>query len=259
MASMKDANPMVRSASIRALESQVQRNNAAIEKALPARLSDPVRSVRIDAAWALRAILETNSGAGIDLVNQLRHNADQPAGALQLGVFFLDRGDIGASLVWLERAVRWDTNSAPLHHEFAIGLSKAGRMEEAIRELETACSLAPREAEYRFKLALALNEKGDADGARQALQEAVKLDPKFARAWYNLGLAHNSAGQTDEALKCLIRAESIDAESALIPYARATILARLGRVDEARKAVRRALELQPDFPAAKELMGSLSE
>jgi Flp pilus assembly protein TadD len=187
----------------------------------------------------------------------LAQNSDQPAGALQLGVFYLDRGDLDTCLAWIARAVTWDPNSAPLHHEYAIALSQAGKAQEAVGELITACRLAPKEAEYQFKLGLAYNEIGHATAARAALAEAVKLDPKFARAWYNLGLAESGAGNPEAALDALLRAESLDATSPMPPYARATILAKLGRTAEARAAVRRALELQPGFAEGKELLQSL--
>jgi Flp pilus assembly protein TadD len=124
--------------------------------------------------------------------------------------------------------------------------------------LQTACRLAPRDAEYRYKLGLALNEIGRLDEAQAALAEAVKLDPQFARAWYNLGLAYSAQDKVEPALDALLRAESLDVRSPQIPYARATILARLGRRDEARRAAQRALELQPSFPAAADLLRALA-
>ena len=90
-----------------------------------------------------------------------------------------------------------------------------------------------------------------------ALEETVKLDPQFARAWYNLGLALSAQEKAEAALEALVRAESLDANSAQIPYARATILARLGRREEARRAAQRALELQPSFREAAELLQAL--
>ena len=64
----------------------------------------------------------------------------------------------------------------------------------------------------------------------------------------------NSAGRTEEALQALIRAESADSSDPRSPYARATILARLNRWEEARRAARRALEIEPHFEAARELL-----
>jgi Flp pilus assembly protein TadD len=252
-----DPDPLVRAISARALEPLAQSRNSPVETALRARLDDPVRSVRVDAAWALRATVDTNSPAGRDLLAYLRYNADQPSAVLQMGVLHLDRGDLGGAMACFRRAVSWDTNSVPLHHALAVGLSMEGRTDEAVAELETACRLAPRDAESRFKLGLALNEAGQIDAARAALAQAVKLEPSFAQAWYNLGLAYAASSQDQSALESLVRAESLDAHSAQIPYARATVLARLGRLDEARAAARRALELQPTYPEANELLRTL--
>ena len=153
--------------------------------------------------------------------------------------------------------MNWDKNSAPLHHALAVALSVEGKASEAVEALQTACRLAPHEAEYRFKLGLALNETGKLAEARAALEEAVKLDPKFTQAWYNLGLAYSALDKSELALESLVRAESLDARSAEIPYARATILARLGRVSEARTAAQRALELRPNYGEAEQLLRAL--
>jgi Flp pilus assembly protein TadD len=205
----------------------------------------------------MRSTVDTNSVAGADLLAYLRHNADQPAGALQLGVFHLDRGDASTAMSYFRRALSWDTNSAPLHHALAVALSMTGQTVDAVESLRTACRLAPRDAEYRYKLALALNEVGQLDPARVALEETVKLDPQFARAWYNLGLAYAGQEKLDQALNALMRAESLDARSPQIPYARATILVRLGGTEEAKAAARRALELQPSYREAVELLQAL--
>ncbi len=228
-----------------------------VRAALNRLLEDPVRAVRIEAAWALHSEVDPRSTAGADLVHYLRQNADQPSGALQFGIFHLDRNETETALNYFRRAVDWDAHSAPFHDALAMALNAQGKMDEAAKELEIACRLAPREAEYRYKFALALNELGKPAEATTALEEAVKLDPQFARAWYNLGLAYSQTGQSDRALDALIRAESVDALSARIPYARATILARLGRHREARITAHRALELDPAFSDAAILLQNL--
>lgn len=253
-----DTNELVRTAALRGLEPLAQSGLDPVVNALNAGLADPVRSVRVAAAWARHQTVDTNSPAGKDLLAYLRHNADQPSGVMQAGVFELDRGDAAGALALLRRALRWDPNSAPLHHALAVAASTQGLSAEAVTALQTACRLAPRDAEYRYKLGLALNEVGRLAEAQAALAEAVKLDPQFARAWYNLGLAYSAQENTEPALAALLRAEFLDARSPQIPYARATILARLGRTDEARRAVQRALELQPGFPEAEELLRALA-
>ncbi|MHB8520321.1 MAG: tetratricopeptide repeat protein [Limisphaerales bacterium] len=289
-----DANPLVRAMAARALEPLARSNVAALDEPTltrpPATLShpmvegrgegapvfmapkdhadpdatlrrllnDPVRAVRVEAAWALRSTLDTNSLAGSDLFCFLAHNLDEPNGALQMGVFDLDRGQNEPALAWFRQAVNWDPGSPPLRQALAVGLSLAGEKTAAAQELETACRLAPRDAESHFKLGLALNEIGKLGEAADALEQAVRIDPQFAQAWYNLGLACSALEQPERALEALVRAESIASSSPAIPYARATILARLGRGDEARSAARRALEIQPGFGDAANLLRILA-
>ena len=254
---LSETNELVRGMAVRGLEPLVQSGNPAALAAIRARLNDPVRAVRVEAAWALHHTVDTNSPAGADLLAYLRHNLDQPAGALQMGVFLMDRGDLTAAIDYFRRAVQWDTNSAPLFHALAVALSADGKPAEAVDALETACRLAPREAEYQFKLGLALNEVGRLPNACAALEEATRLDPQYSRAWYNLGLAFSAQGKNEPAIEALLRAESLDANTPEIPYARATILARMGRTDEARRAAQRAVELNANFQGARQLLESL--
>jgi len=258
LAGATDPDPLVRAMSLRSLGTQAPEPGSRVERALRAGLTDEIRAVRIEAAWSLRSSLDTNSTAGSDLLADLRHNADQPAGALQSGVFSFDRGDLSAAMKCFKRAVEWDENSAPLRAALAVGLSLQGRANEAVEQLRAACRLAPRDAEFEFKLGLALNEAGKPDEARAALERAVILDPQYSAAWYNLGLARNAAGETEPALECLLRAESLAPSSPQIPYARATILAGLGRRDEARSAAKRVLQIEPGYTPAADLLRSLA-
>ncbi|MBI4662050.1 MAG: ammonia-forming cytochrome c nitrite reductase subunit c552 [Verrucomicrobia bacterium] len=253
-----DTNALVRMHAAHALAPLAQANDASALASLRHLSDDPARAVRVEAAWALRASLDTNSVAGQDLLRSLTFNGDQPSGALQFGVFLMDRGSPGLALDWFQRAVRWDGRSAPLRDALAVCLSLLGRPSEAVLELEAACWLDPKDAHFRYKLGLALNEAGKLTEAVGALEQAVQLEARLAQAWYNLGLGYSSLGRMDEALNALARAESIEANSARIPYARATILARLGRVPEARTAVRRALEIEPGNTDASNLLNALS-
>lgn len=252
-----DTNAQVRAMAARALELVAGQTGNGVELALVGLQSDPVRAVRIEAAWGLRRTLATNSLAGKDLLHYLEVNGDQPTGLMQKGVFLVDRGDNAAALPIFQRAVSWDRFSPPLRNALAVSLSTEGRQEEALQELQAACKLAPREAEYRFKLALALNELNRLSEATTALEETVKLDPTFSRAWYNLGLARSQQGNVEQALEALTKAESLEPTSPQIPYARATILARVGRGLEARAAAEKALSIQPRFAEAAALLQTL--
>ena len=136
-------------------------------------------------------------------------------------------------------------------------LSQMGRSADAVKELEAAVKLAPRDAEFHYKLALALNETGDREKVLAELETAVKLDPHHARAGYNLGLARHAARNSAGAIQALLAAEAADPRDPRIPYARATIHAKLGQITEARQAAQRALELNPQFTEAAALLQQL--
>jgi len=245
---LNDTNAMVRSACVRSLAPLVE--DEVVARAMQSKLNDPLRNVRIAAAWALRSTLDTNSPAATDLKRYMEINADQPTGQLQLGDYELARGNPTNALHFFETAVKWDPFSPAIRHDLAMVYSQLGLMQEAVAQLEQAVKLAPKEAEFHFKLALALNEAGDSPRMLTELEAAVKCNPSYARAWYNLGLARSGQGDDVGALAALVQAESADPSDSRAPYARATVLVRMGKSDEARSAARRAVELDPSSPAA---------
>jgi len=254
----QDTHPLVRAMSARALDAVLASGGPPAAGPTLARLQqDPVRVVRADAAWTARLTLDTNTPAGRDLWRAMEINRDQPQGLMHLAAWHSDRGDNATALALLQKAVTWDRYSAPLFSALAVCLSVERRHDEALAALQTACRLAPKEAEYHFRLGLGYNELNRLNDAVAALQEAVKLDPAFSRAWYNLGLAHAAQGHLDLAAEALLKAETLEPRSPQPPYARATVLARQGRLLEARAAAQKALNLDPGFAAAAQLLRQL--
>jgi len=255
---LTDTNALVRQNIVQTLTPLAQASPE-IQTAMTARLNDLSRNVRVVAAQALATTVALDSLAAAELRHMMQHNADQPAGQMQLGAFAFARGDRTNALQHFQTATKWDPFSPGIRHETAIVLSQLNRPQEALRELQAAVRLAPRDAEFRFKLALAWNEVGEATKVMAELEEAVKLDPQHLRAGYNLGLARHAAGNSLGAIQALLAAETAAPHDPQIPYARATIHAQLGQVNEARQASRRALELNPEFAAAAALLLQLPQ
>lgn len=254
---LSDTNALVRTVAARTLEPALFAPG--VSNALYQRLDDPVRSVRVAAASCLRSTLDPSSPAARDFAHYLKNNADQPSGQMQLAIWCFSRNDLPGALAHLQKAAAWSPYSAPIQQELAVVFSALNRPKDAVEALKEACRLAPKDAESHYKLGLAYNESGDIQSTVKELEAAVELDPNFAVAWYNLGLARNGLGLADSALEALSRAEGADPEDPRIPYARATILARAGRTKEARAAARRALEIQPSYAEATQLLQMLSE
>jgi predicted CXXCH cytochrome family protein len=259
VAATEHTNALVRSVACRSLEQALEAGLPRAREALEKRLTDPIRSVRVAAAFSLRSTIAPSSAAGRDLEAFFAANADEPAGQLQRGMYDFARNDLPAALARFRKAADWDPSSAAIRQELAVVLSAMNRPQEAVEVLKEAVKLAPDDPESHYRLGLALNEAADTKGATAELEKVVKLEPRHARGWYNLGLAQNAAGEQDIALQSLARAESISPDDSRIPYARATILARLGRAAEARLAAERAVELSPNDPESRNLLRMLSE
>ena len=254
LGNLASTNALLRGTSARALDPLARRGDTRVDSALGRLLDDPVRKVRVDAAWVLRDRVDPRTTAGGDLVRMLEYNVDMPTGALQKGLYHLDRNEAEPAERYFRRAIELDAHSAPLRHEYAIALSMMGRPRDAIAALQEAIRLDPREAEYHYKLALGWNETGNLAKTVSALVRAVQLNPRHARAWYNLGLARNGMNQPEAALAALLKAETVSPNDPDPPYARATILRRLRRIPEAIEAAQRTLEIQPGHPSALALL-----
>ena len=266
--SLADKDPLVRTTAARMTETLLanqglpQPIRQGIEARLTGLLKDPVRSVRIDAAWALRRSLSRYSDAGRELNDYLRFNSDQPTGALQIGVFHLDRreeetGNLDKAIGWMEKAVTWDPNSPFLHQSLAIAYSNKGEQKEAIESLKRAHKLEPDEAMYAYNLALGLSEMERFEEAVRYLELTVQLDEDFTRAWYNLALARSRIGKNQEAIDTLRRAEELEPGNVDYIYTRATILRDMKRYQDALDAVREAEKLAPGAPLLLQFRSSL--
>jgi tetratricopeptide (TPR) repeat protein len=254
---LEDTNALVRLACVQALEYVNRTGVDGLASALERRLQDPVRSVRIGAAWALRENLDTNALAGKEFLHSLEFNADQPTGQLQWSIYLTARNDLRVAVEHLKKAIAWDPYSPPFRHQLAVVLSQLNQPQAALEQLQEACRFSPRDAESHFKLGLAFNETGNLEKTIEQFKLAVQIDPHHARAWYNLGLAQNTVNQPDAAIESLLRAEAADSNDPRIPYARATILARLDQPTQARAAAGRALEIQPGYIEAKRFLEQL--
>jgi len=236
--SLADESPLVRSAAVRAL-SGLPGTGPLIRPLC----EDPVRQVRLDAAWGLRDARDRKHSSYSELTEYLDAICDQPAGALRKAQFALDEHRLEDALKWSAKAASWDATSGEAHQIHAVVLNTAGKTDEAMAELRKACEVDPKNAQYPFMLALLCGEGGRLDEVIIQLKRAVTLDPGFGRAWYNLGLALAGKEQLDESIKALLQAEELLPGTPEVPYARATVHARAGQIGEARKAAIRAQSL----------------
>ena len=245
-------NPMVRASG-----AQLLSGDASARAVLRPLLEDPVRLVRLDAAWALSDEIPSDAAVRKEFDAYLRIQEDQPAGQLKIGQDLANRGRFEEALVHMDHAGRWDPYSPGIFEAKGMMLSAMGRPAEAGAALFRAGMLNRASAVPMFRAGLAFAEAGMQLEATNALGAAVQRDPNMDRAWYNLGLLRSQQGDIPGAIDALSKAEAAASQVPDYPYAAATIHLRAGDRAAALEAVRRTLSLDPGHTGARELMRSL--
>ncbi len=217
-------------------------------------LKDPVRLVRLDAAWAFSSELAPDSSERKELDAYLALSLDQPGGRFRLGQDLANRGRLGEAEREMTRAAEWDPYSPGIHDAHGFVLSGVGKPFEAAAAFLRAAQLRPYDAQTPYRAALAYAEAGRLREAENALRLAVERDPRFDRAWYNLGLLLAQVNRFPQSVEALQHAEKIAPTVADYPYALATVLLRTGDTEGARAAARRALAVDPENAAALHLL-----
>ncbi len=246
-------NPLVRTMAVDSLSLMGNTFPAGLQKLL----NDPVRSVRLRAAWLLHQQLEDNEPVIEELLEFLRLSADQPTGALQLATVYRQRDRGNEAIQVLNRAIEWSPDSEILWEALAGSYSQVGRNNDAVAVMEKARRNLAESAQIRYSLGLAYAGTGDLPSAIEVLNEATAIDPSFTRAWYNLGLAYHQSNQPEAALAALQKTVELEPANPDYPYALATVCRDLGRTEDAIHFLKMTLATQPNHPQAGQLLQML--
>lgn len=247
-----EEEPLARVAAARILGSA---GNAAAEPLL----HDPIRAVRIQAAWELRDKLDRNTTAFKELETAAKHQADQPVGAMKLAELARLQGNYDIADSWYRKACEWDATSAAVHRDYAIFLSTCGRTKDALKYMQKATSLDQDDASLWYLLGLGFVETEQNQNALLAFSQAITLDPAYTRARYNRALLHNQMGQWQEALKDLDACLQAEPAQPDFLYVQATIYLEHGDRRKAAVKAREALRISPQYDRARQMLQYLGE
>jgi Flp pilus assembly protein TadD len=259
---LADPDPIVRRAALDALRHAGEGDRLRL---VPRLLSDPIRSVRIEAARGLLDLADSLTGAGLsvfesafsELVEAERYNADRPEAQVELGVAWLARGRVNDATAAFREAIAIDRTFPAGYVNLADAYRMGGDEAAADRVLRDAVAAIPADAGVRHALGLSLVRQKRAADAILELREAARLDPANARYGYVLGVALKDTGRLDEALTALARVH------ARHPADRDTLIAlalygeEAGRMADAREYARRLLALDPGDAGARQLLNRL--
>ncbi len=206
--------PQVRVAAVEALAALLPAEQRV--RRLAPLLDDPVRAVRIAAAYAL--LPARNSGLG-------------PAFDKALGEY--------------EQAQLSQQDRAEANVNLALLYRASGRLDQVEAFLRAALL---RDADFdpaRVALTQWLDARGQPDQARHLLDEGLARHPESALLEHARGLALVRSGQREEALKALRKAAQLAPENVGFAYVLAVALHDQGQADAAMQQLWKSLGQQP--------------
>ena len=178
LAQLKNEHPLVRERVVRSLEPTGNEVSATLKPML----NDPVRNVRVAAAWVLRATVDMQSRAGRELQHMLDLDADQPTGQFEEAMLLLARQQPAGALAHLKKATAWDPLSPPFLCMQAQVQDQLGQLKEALKTLDQAAAVAPNDPHIPYVRATILARNGRDAEARAAANRALAMQSGFQPA-----------------------------------------------------------------------------
>ncbi|MBI4625477.1 MAG: tetratricopeptide repeat protein [Verrucomicrobia bacterium] len=168
-------------------------------------------------------------------------------GALHyLGVIAHHVGRNEVALRLIQQAAALAPKDAVIHSNLGEVYRHLARFEEAVACFRQALLLNPDFASAHNNLGIALYDLGRPDEAIACYRQALALRPDFGEAHNNIGLVHLERGQPDDALPWFERSLALSPGFPEAHFNLGRSLKDRGQLDEAMVSFQRALALRPD-------------
>ena len=197
-----ETDDLVRGAAVWAIADSGAESEREME-ALTIAATDPLRTIRLSAAWGLRHLaIKPGSDDEVDqptdraeaafdeLVRSYQHQGEYAESHHTLGIFHEARSSVKNAETSYRSALRIAPTAVPPRYNLARMLARQDRTDEAISEFEQLVEADGSFAPGRFALGLAYGDAGDWREAVRHLTECLKLSPYYPDALYNLGHAY---------------------------------------------------------------------
>ncbi len=205
-----------------------------------------------------------------------------------IGECYLELGDLENAHQYLSAAIELNPRYIKAYKNYALAKERLGQLPEAIKVLQTANQLNPRNGDRLvhmgrlllqteapqaalecFNLAQKFNPHTSAQLKKEAAEillnsgyaaeaetmfiQSIDREPQNLHLYNRLGVALRQQKKHQEALKWYKKALQIDPDHEITHYNLGILYLDLGKVDSARASLQTALRLRPDFPEALQL------
>jgi len=229
---LADPDPLVRIAALDHLETGAP---AQLWPLVSPLLDDPVRGVRIKAAFLLGGVQGLNlsaadrkrlAAAEKEFVAAQELNADRPEARSLLARYYARKGDAAAAEREYRTALRLSRHFTPAAVNLADLYRQLGRDEDGVAVLRQAIKASPKDGGLHHALGLALVRLKQQQAGIKELRLAAELEPDRSRYAYVYAVGLESLGRRPEAVAVLkdnLKRHPHDQDTllALINFARA--------------------------------------
>jgi tetratricopeptide (TPR) repeat protein len=215
------------------------------------RRADDAALLRRD--YAIRALRTDLAGAEV----QVKASPNDPLARNFLATKYLQAGRIPDAVVQLDAALGLNQNDAEAHSNLGSALLQQGQLVRAEEHLRHAVALKPGDDRMHFNLANGLTAVGRPADAIQEFKRAVQLNPDNADAHFNLAMLVGPRGNIDEAIAHLRRAVEINPQYGDAHRNLGVALGLQGKIAEAIEEDRLALQILPESAATRQHLEQL--
>lgn len=176
-----------------------------------------------------------------------------------LGLLLADRGETQEAEALFRKAIELSPEFTLARANLGNLLIQTGRFDAGVNIYKEGITLYPENAELLNGLGYQYFVHGDAKQAAEFYDEALRLQPGFTRARVNLAYAKTELGDfqgAEREFESLVAADPRNVDCLL---ELGNLNVKMGRFEEASKYYGQALEINPQFEAARKNLEALQE
>ncbi len=262
-AALSDSDALVRGQAVKALDPLPPQERVHLAAPL---LTDPIRSVRIEAARLLAGtapdlLQEAQKPALARAISELiateMVSAERPESHMNLALLYVQMGRTSEAESELQTALRLDPRFVPAMVNLADLYRAQQRDDEGQKWLEKAMAVAPSAAEPIYALGLLKVRQKQYPEALGLLAKAANLQPDNARYSYVYAVALNSSGHADGAIAVLQQAHQKRPADRQVLEALIGFERDKGNLPAAIAYAQQLVQLAPDDPDVKAMLAQL--
>jgi len=165
-----------------------------------------------------------------------------------LGVFYLNSGQPEEAIKYLNRAITLDPRDHLAYNALGLAVSMQGNLPEAVKSYERCLEIAPDFSEARNNLGSVYQELGFIDKAETEFVKVIndRNYPTKELPYYNLARLYFTRGDLDQAMAYGEAALKLNSRFSMARNLKGLILEKQGRLADAIESYRQAVKLVPE-------------